>query len=85
MAKILVKDIGLANLPSLTKLSLNDGYKKLNDDVLEYLSSENAQKLKVLALSRAYINDSEYIRILQQVQKLALQELFFGKKLWDVK
>jgi len=42
LAEILVKDIGLANLPSLTKLSLTSGYNYFLDDVIKYLSSENA-------------------------------------------
>ena len=48
--KILVKDIGLANLPSLTKLTINEEYELLMDDVIKYLNSGNASKLKGLYL-----------------------------------
>ncbi len=71
-AEILVKDIGLANLKSLTKLTITEGYRFMINNVIEYLASENALNLKVLFLSEKGLDDKNYIRILQQVQKLAL-------------
>jgi len=79
LAKSLVKDIGLANLPSLTKLCLTDGYKKqLIKDVIEYLSSENALKIKLFNLSCFKRYYCEYIQILFQVERMTLQELFLS-------
>ena len=76
MARILVEDIGFANLPGLTKLKLNRTYYDQINNVIEYLASGNALKLKVLDLSRVDLSESsDYPRLLQQVQNLALQEL----------
>ena len=76
MARILVEDIRFANLPGLTKLKLNRTYYDQINNVIEYLASGNALKLKVLDLSRVDLSESsDYLRLLQQVQNLALQEL----------
>jgi len=55
---ILVIDIGLANLPSLRKLSLPNCSFWLIDSIIEYLKTENASRLKILDFSFAEISDS---------------------------
>ena len=85
MARILVEDIGFANLPGLTKLKLNANYMssfQINN-VIKYLASGSALKLKVLDLSSLYMCvASYYLGLLQPVQNLALQELHISSSLF---